>query len=307
MPRLFGYSPIPRETQRFVATLTRPTFGLAAPKLWNSGAGQIMLLHKVVERVANVFPIHDQAIGDCVSHGFALAVDILRCVKLLRGGNEGAWGDSKWVATEPLYACSRVEIGGGVMGRDDGSTGAWAAQAVRDYGVLLRQKYEAGGKTFDFTEYSGSLARQWGKRGAGVPDELEPISRTHEVREVTLVTSYTEARDAIYNGFPVVVCSQQGFGETRDKDGFAEPADSWAHCMCFIAVDDAASRKGLLCMNSWGPDWITGPKRLDQPHGSFWVDAEVVEQMLRNDGNPDSFAISDFIGFPSANSVLNLA
>ena len=60
MPKFFGYTPIPRESQAFVATLTRPTFSLAAPRLGSSGAGQVMLLYKIVQRVAGEFPIHNQ-------------------------------------------------------------------------------------------------------------------------------------------------------------------------------------------------------------------------------------------------------
>lgn len=55
-------------------------------------------------------------------------------------------------------------------------------------------------------------------------------------------------------------------------------------------------RPGLLCLNSWGPDWVNGPKwPADQPNGSFWVDSKTVDAMLANE---DSFAISGFVGFP---------
>jgi hypothetical protein len=49
-------------------------------------------------------------------------------------------------------------------------------------------------------------------------------------------------------------------------------------------------------MNSWGADWISGPKRHDQPDGSFWVDADVAERMLRGQ---DSFAVSGYEGYPA--------
>jgi hypothetical protein len=49
-------------------------------------------------------------------------------------------------------------------------------------------------------------------------------------------------------------------------------------------------------MNSWGPDWIDGPKRHDQPDGSFWIDAEVCDRMFREH---DSFTGSDVVGYPA--------
>jgi hypothetical protein len=65
--------------------------------------------------------------------------------------------------------------------------------------------------------------------------------------------------------------------------------------MYFVAADDSFRRPGLLLVNSWGPSWISGPTRHDQPPGSFWVDADVVNRML---GMRDSYAISGFEGYP---------
>jgi hypothetical protein len=204
-------------------------------------------------------------------------------------------GRSEWrggTATEAIYALSRVEVGKGRLGGGDGSIGSWAAEAVQKWGTLRRMKY----LTVDLSTYSGSRAKAWGMPRAGLPDELEPLAREHPVQAASLVTSYEQARDAIANGYPVAVCSNQGFTESRDAEGFARASGSWAHCMAFLAVDDNAKRPGLLCQNSWGPDWIRGPVRHNQPPGSFWVDAATANRMLSRD--PDSFAVSGFVGFP---------
>ena len=50
-----------------------------------------------------------------------------------------------------------------------------------------------------------------------------------------------------------------------------------------------------LFINSWGTEWVEGPTRLDQPVGSFWADAEVIDSMLSYE---DSFALSNYIGYP---------
>ena len=63
-------------------------------------------------------------------------------------------------------------------------------------------------------------------------------------------------------------------------------------------MDDTGSRPGGLLVNSWGTDWISGPTRLDQPGGSFWADADVIDGMLSQE---DSFAMSNYIGYPRQN------
>ena len=68
----------------------------------------------------------------------------------------------------------------------------------------------------------------------------------------------------------------------------------WNHQMCFIGVDDDSARPGAYCMSSWGP-WVHGKPVDDAPPGGFWVDAEVVEEMV---SQQDSYAYSQFEGFP---------
>lgn len=274
----------------YLAWSHTPLFGVTAAPIRDSGRGQVVLLDRALAaQLGGRFPVHLQTIGDCVSHGWGLGVDVLKAVQIAAGAREAFTGET---ATEVIYAGSRVEVGRGRL-VGDGSVGAWAAKAVgAAIGTLVRGRYGA----IDLTRYDGPRAREWGRRGRGVPDELEPRAREHPVRTVSLVTSYEEARDALANGYPVPVCSDQGFEPRRDAQGFARPRGRWGHCMLFLGVDDAPERPGLLVMNSWGPDWIGGPKRHDQPDGSFWVDAEVADRML---GAQDSYALSGYVGFPA--------
>jgi hypothetical protein len=265
-------------------------------KIAETGKGKTVLLHKLYEAVTgNSFPVWKQEIGDCVSFGYALAVNVLMAVQKSINPSEVIPADT---ATEPIYGGSRIEIGN--QGKQynpsesDGSTGIWAAEWVKQYGILLRKKYDQ----IDLSSYSGVKAKTWGWQG--VPDSVEPIAKKHPVKQYALVSTYEEARDAIANGYPITVCSNQGFLEERDSEGFAKPYGTWGHCMCFVAADDAYKRPGLLCCNSGGRDWITGPKRHDQPDGSFWVDAKIVDKMLRE---RDSYALSSLEGFSSLNMM----
>lgn len=289
MPQLFGWVDRPRDVEAALATMPRPLFAQAGRPIADSGKGKVVLLHEALNSVLGTFPVHDQKIGDCVSHGWGLCVDILKAVEILLLKEPEAFIAE--TATEQIYHTSRVDIGRGQLGNEDGSLGAWAAKAVTQYGIALRKKYGS----VDLTNYSGSLAKQWGNRGAKLPADVDAEALEHSVRTTSLVTTYEEARDAIANGYPVAVCSMVGFQERRDNEGFAKASGQWAHCMAFIAVDDAHSRPGLLCMNSWGPGWISGPKRHNQPDGSFWVDADTANRMLKD---RDSFALSSFAGYP---------
>lgn len=301
-----GWVPDPKETSKFKRSQREPFFKGAARQLAGSGQGKRALLWKYMEGVTKspLIP-HDQSIGDCVAEGWGLGIDILDCVQIAHG--RGSWKGK--TATEVIYAGSRIEIGNGKI-KGDGSHGSWAGKWCRDYGVLLRQPYLNG--KYDFTTYSGAKARKWGHIctkctawGGGVPDELEPLCKEHPVKTITLITSWEQARDAIYNGYPVVICSDVGFETTRDKDGFLPKhhlypniKGKWFHCMLLAGMDDTISRPGGLIINSWGTNWIDGPTRLDQPGGSFWADADIIDLMLKQN---DSFALSKYIGYPKQN------
>jgi len=294
---LGGWHDNPREVQNVLSTLPYPVMGPASYMIKGSGKGVVALLYKHVEKLLGSYNVRRQEIGDCVSFGAACAVDAVKATEIVAGGQRGEWVAE--TATEPIYASSRVEIGGGRLGNSDGSMGAWAAKAVQQYGTLVRKSYSTGSNTYDLTKYSGQRAKQWGAANAGLPNDLEPMSKEHPIRTVSLVTTWEECRDAIANGYAVTIASNAGFTSTRDLDGFASPSGSWAHQMCVIAVDDEFRRPGALIQNSWGPTWISGPKRHDQPDGSFWVDAEVLERNILK--QQDSWAFSDYEGYPPKN------
>ena len=275
-----------RQIEATLAASPTPSFASTGREIWGSGAGKTVCLWLALERLLGTFPTHEQTAPDCIAHGFGLAIDVLQAVEIQSGDNE------RWVAetaTESIYAISRVERGKRLLGRQGGSVGAWAADAVSKWGVLQRVQYGR----YDLRQYSGDLAKEWG--WDGLPDELEPKAKPFTVGVTSLVTTYEQARDAIANGYPVAVCSDQGFEDVRDSEGFARAMGSWAHCMCFIGVDDNGKRPGLLCMNSWGRRWNRGPKRLGQPDGSFWVDAHIANRMLGR--NPDSWSLGRYSGY----------
>lgn len=248
-------------------------------------------LWKAWEKVTGrSFPNRDQGnVGTCVAFGTVAAIECSAAAEILAGDPE----ELRDLATEVVYAGSRVEVGGGRF-RSDGSIGAWAAEFVRRWGVLDRGVFLDG--KYDLRTYSGARARQWGAPGAGVPNDLETVAKQYPVKTITKVTTFEDACKALAAGFAISVCSSVGFKMARDKDGFCSPGPRWDHCMALLGFQ-RGSRPGGFIQNSWGANAHTGPRGAgDPPTGGFWADADVVERMLKAN---DSWAFSSVVGFPA--------
>jgi hypothetical protein len=74
--------------------------------------------------------------------------------------------------------------------------------------------------------------------------------------------------------------------------------------MTLVGYDEEYHRPGGLIQNSWGPSWISGPKRHEQPDGSFWATPEAIENMLQDWG--DCFAFSSYVGHPEKKLIHRL-
>lgn len=270
------------------------------PEWKDSGKGQTRLLYKDWFYVHKK-PYQPRAQGSapsCVGHATAAAVDILSAVEIRSGEPERA--PPAKASASVIYGLSRVEIGGLSPAAMGGSHNLWAAQALQQYGVVAKLNYPLLGVDLR----SSSPRRDLIYGSQGVPVGLEKLAKLHPVKDYISVDSYAECRDLIYRGCPVIVGSSIGFGEgkrTRDSDGFLNRPrrlfwqSTWNHSMVIIGVCDEG-RKGCLILNSWGPNWVVGPKRFgDEPEGSFWADARIIDQMVKQG---DSFALRGFKGYP---------
>ena len=128
-----------------------------------------------------------------------------------------------------------------------------------------------------------------------MPADLKAKAKDHKVKTVSLVSTYAELEDALANGYPITVCSNQGFTMSRDANGFCRPRGSWAHCMLIVGVRADKGMEGACIFQSWGSDVPSGPLALDQPPNSFWADKNTVSRML---AAQDSWSLSSFDGYP---------
>jgi hypothetical protein len=275
-----GWIHDPGEVRSYLSTLPRPSFNDAAPHLWGSGAGETVLLYKAWKDVTGGYPPYPaQTIGDCVSQAFSHAIDLLACVEIAIGKEAETF---KETSSEAIYGMARVDIGGQRGSRSDGAVGAWGAKAVGTLGTVSR---EVTGP------YDGRRAKEWG--AAGVPAEIKAKAKGQTTRINTQVTTWGELEDALANGYPVVVCSDQGFTMERGQDGFCRPQGSWMHAMFISGV--RTDKPGACIVQSWGANVPSGPTSLDQPDFSFWAERKVVERML---GQGDSWVVGGFNGYP---------
>lgn len=270
----FGWMNRPDEVAKFLPQCV-PLKGLAFDRTDT-------YLYKVFREIVGAdAPKGPQKIGDCVSWGWSNLVNYLQAIQAALAKKAGTLiPEYQEIATEATYAFSRVEYGNLDGSYSDGSVGAWAAEAAKRGGYLSRAYLKSKGLS---PEYDPRRAKEWGAKG--VPDDFEADARKHMLKSVTQVRSFDEAATFIQNGYPVAVCSNQGFTMTRDSKGFCSPSGVWNHCMLFMA--SRFDRPGLCTSQSWGGMVPDGTRDLDQPDNTFWADAKVIDRML---SQGDSFA-----------------
>lgn len=293
---LCGTHSDPRAVLQAIKASPSGLFSIGGRHLTDIGKGKVTLLHKVIEEAAGEFHSLVQTAPDCASMaGAGGAVTVIASDIVTKRQNEKWPG---WVATEPLYAGSRVEIGRNQLGRSGGSVIAWIVECLRDMGTLHRLTYPS----HDLRRYSGRRAEDWGRPGHGVPDVLEPTMRLHPINDFAQFTRATEARDGLANGCGAIISSMWAFKSKRDRDGYLvrDRRNSWPHAWYCHGYDDRPGHEGIIWQNSWPTDWISGPHGdYELPPGSGKVRPDDFEDAIATYG--DSWIVDGYVGFPKRN------
>ena len=259
-----------------------PTFRDAAPGLMlGSEPDKPVLLYRAVyDVVGKYLPYVAQQIGSCVGHGHAHALDCLQCIEIALGEQS----EFRETSAEFVYAASRKA--GGILGPFDGSYGSAAVKSLVNYGACSREMLGSDGVN------SGSLAKKWGRTGP--PQQYLEMASSFRLGAVVKVTDNQSAISLLWNGYPITICSNQGFVMTRDRDGYCAGSGRWAHCMHIQGYDPA--KKRFLIVQSWGENSPSGPLYLDQPNYTFWADAALVDRnIFRADDSWGLISAPDFV------------
>lgn len=246
---------------------TAQTPCIPPPDSWKTdGEGKAFVLY----RGKNLEPMSQGSSPSCVGCATAKALEILHGIPF----------SAEWI-----YASSRD----GHFTPFPGSQCGWAAETATVRGVLPASTYAAIG--FDLVDYEADKANHWAR---GPPQILYDISSLYKTRGYYHIHSWEELRGSIANGYPVIIGSSVGFGRQsghiRNSRGELKARwwSRWAHAMVLIGIDDGENKAALL-LNSWGPDWVSGPQRIgDEPDGSFWAVKRTVERMI---DHGDAYAI----------------
>ena len=221
----------------------------------------------------------------CVSWGGRNACEYLACCDILMRGDHESYHP---VFPPYYYGTSRVQIGGGRLSTD-GSLGSWLAAAVMKYGTLFSDEHGV-------PNYGESVARNWGKNGP--PDQFMQVGKKYLVKSAAQIKNWEELVEAICNGYPCTVASDQGFEMTPDANGFHNPKGTWQHQMCITGIDDEWNDPYALIRNSWGD--VHGKmvnfhdKNEVLPAGYLRVRKKTIERMINQ---KEVFAWSQFDGF----------
>ena len=239
----------------------------------------ILLYRAWTDLFAAYPPYPAQQIGDCVSFGHGHANDLLQCIEfvLANPGKRPSPADIQETDTEWIYGASR-EISNN-LGFADGSYGGAAVKAMTQWGIVSRRMLGSDGS------YSGRRAKQWGRTGP--PDSVKAMAAKFRLGSAAQVSSWDELVAALHGGHPVTICTGMGFTLQRDSQGFVRRSGRWGHCMFIAGV--RFDRPGACVIQSWGMDTPSGPRALDQPPYSFWVDRQAIESIL---SEGDSWALS---------------
>lgn len=237
------------------------------------------------------WPARDQAnIGSCVGNGTNTAIEATLATQIIL--NRGGADEFRHASVEVTYGGSRVQIGKGRI-RGDGSVGSWAAEYVKQEGVVSMERHP----THDLSTYSVPLCRQFGDRG--VPDPLRVIAKQHPVKDFTFCKSWADVKRALASGYGIAICSDQGFEGNRDSNGVKKPRGSWAHCMAIWGYHTEGAKEYGAFENSWGSRPNEGPVGWGNPPDSgFWVESSVIDRLCRIQGN-EVIAFSAVKGWPS--------
>ena len=168
-------------------------------------------------------PAYMQSSGVCTSMLYRALQDCYNWERKKFGGMNRAVK----LAFEPIFGGSRIAVGRGQLGNQDGSIGAWVAEFVARFGVIERGMYPGG---IDLSRPREDLAQHWGQPGIGVPAGVQAAGCVHRFL-AHKCESTDELADAIACGWFGGICRSR-YAHGIDRDGFGVFDQNGGHHTC---------------------------------------------------------------------------
>lgn len=228
----------------------------------------------------------DQKIGSCVGYGTARAA--MACmVDRIAGGHVEVWRAPPSPAA--VYGGSRVNIGKGELGREDGSIVAWAAEWVTRC-LLLCLNYNGVDLGADLNV--DRVAKSWGM--SGVPASVVADGEQFAVTDTTQIDSAESLVNALWSRCWVSGGCNTLHSDKRDKFGQCKPSDRGGHCQnrCGVYIDQDGDT-AILLRQSWGATMPSGNpqitlqdgSKVNLPDGVYGVKLEFESRALKDSGD----------------------
>lgn len=282
---LCGWVPHPEDVETILSSLPNPLMQDAAPQLigtWD-GKTDVRLWDACIKVTGANLPADAQGIGDCTSHGSGRGLDYLQCVQIALGNAPNEYVEGKHSAfTEAIYGSMRARAG--QLSNNDGGCGIWIVNSLVNDGFPVRN-----GRT-----YNAQRAKQWGLQGT--PDDIVAEGKSELLKQYIQIRTTRQSADMLSNGYPLVVCSNQGFNQQRDANGVCQAQGSWAHCMLCAGAMLIGGTLHFTLVQSWGQNDPQGPVIKNMPDNSFNVIESVFQRMLNA---RDTYALTSIPGFPA--------
>lgn len=285
-----GASYSPEEQERFVSEQPNPVAEDICHSLGyaESAKGELVSPWEHVERIyPDCWPAAPQRQGDCVAHdqrNTQLTTHVGEIVAGLpdevSGKREGPVEVSEAGRKDGVFCIEPMYRHRGHRGHGWFCPAA-ARISTSKAGACIRKNYTGHA---DLTKYNPRWAA-----GAARSAEVDTFD-DNLFREASQVSTFEAIRDLLDRGFGISSCGGESFAKTRDANGLSKRTrGGWAHAMSIIGADDRrwvyVTYGGplVLILNSWGKNWINGPREVKNsklliPKGAFWARWEDVKR-----------------------------
>lgn len=213
--------------------------------------------------------------GTCVGQGAKGVADFIVSINHVFAGGRFPGR----VAVAPLYAGSRVDIGGR-PGNWDGSTGFWVVEWMKKFGLVFLKDLDLPEDSLDEDE---RLGVRWTASRSGVPADIESIAKSTPIEATYVVEDPDEAEAVVDAGGLVLTCSDLIATGKRGQYGLSPVRRQGGHCQ-FIGGKHYTpdGQRVWTQINSWD-GWGDGPVfPSDQPKGSVNLSDQSFAAQLRS-------------------------